>query len=218
MRGSLPARCAFLLAAAIVLGQQLTSARQNPSALPPLPFEDVGACPFEGCSYREWVANAPIAIRTERRDDAPIVFRVQAGERVSALTGVVVTRQPGRVQFREAARLESLGGPIQVAPGETLYLLTYQGEGFSKVWFKGRLHTDVDITDFLDEGCRGKATRCVGRLIEESQTDWWVRIRNRLGNEGWTRETAKFDGKDELAWHEGSATPAVHGRRGDTNE
>ena len=211
------AKCALFLVA-VVVGLQLTSARQKPSASPPLPFEDDGACPFEGCAYGEWVANAPVAIRTERRDNAPIIFRLRAGERVVALTGVVVTRKPGLVQFQEAARLESLGGPIQVAPGEILYLLTYQGEGFSKVWFKGRVFTDVDITDYLGEGCGGRPTRCAGRLIGRSQTEWWVRIRNQLGAEGWTRDAAKFDGKDELALTRGLGDFSAPGKRGDRDE
>ena len=192
---------ATLVAVAVVLGLQLISAGQPPSALPPLPYEDDGACPFEGCSYREWVATAPVTIRTERRDGAPVAFRVRAGQRVTALTGVVVTRRAGRVRFHEAAMLASLSGPIQVAPGDTVYLLTYQGEGFSKAWFKGRVYTDVDITDYIGGGCAAtkSAAACAGRLIEPWQADWWVRVRNQAGREGWTRETQKFDGKDALA-------------------
>ena len=190
---------AALVAIAVVVGVRFSGARQDRSASPPLPFEDVGACPFEGCTYREWVASAPMTIRTERRDSAPIAYRVRKGERVLALTGVVVTLTPGRVQFRAQARLDSATGPIQIAPGETLYLLTYQGEGFTKAWFKGHLYSDVDVTDFLDGACDTRPSRCAGRLIERSRTEWWVRVRNQLGKEGWTRDTQKFDGKDALA-------------------
>ena len=59
-----PGRRAMLVAVAVVLGLQLISARQPPGALPPLPYEDDGACAFEGCSYREWDATAPVTIRT----------------------------------------------------------------------------------------------------------------------------------------------------------
>jgi hypothetical protein len=183
---------------ALVLNLHAISAGQNPIVLPPVPFEDVGACPFEGCVYREWVANAPITIRQDRRDSAPIAFRLHVGERISALTGVVVTIKPGRVRFRQAATLNSASDPISVAPGDTLYLLTYQGEGFTKAWFNGRVYTDVDVTDFVTGACDSERARCTGRLIERSKTQWWVRVRNQSGNEGWTREPQKFDGKDDL--------------------
>ena len=77
-------------------------------------------------------------------------------------------------------------GPIQAAPGDILYLLTYQGEGFTKAWFKGRLYTDVDVTDFLSGACAGASPRCAGTLIERPRSEWWVRVRSRRGNEGWS--------------------------------
>lgn len=35
-------------------------------------------------------------------------------------------------------------------PGESLYLLTYQGEGFTKAWLRGQLLTDVDTIQFIN--------------------------------------------------------------------
>src|SRR5437762_9918902 len=31
---------------------------------PPVPFEDEGACPFEACVYRVWIAREPVVVRT----------------------------------------------------------------------------------------------------------------------------------------------------------
>jgi hypothetical protein len=188
-----------LFAAFLALTLQGTADRAGQIGPPTLPFEDAGACPFEGCVYREWTVKAPVAILTERKDAAPVAFRLAAGERVSALTGVVITMKPGRVRFREASSLDTLQGQIRVLPGDVLYLLTYQGEGFSKVWFHGRVYTDVDVTGFVSGRCEAASSRCAGQVLERSTTQWWVRIRDRLGREGWTRETAKFDGKDALA-------------------
>ena len=164
-----------------------------------MPFEDVGACPFEGCVYREWTARRPVAIRSARRADAPILFRVKAGEKVTALTGVVITVRAGRVQFPEPRDLSSSSGPIHVVPGQSLYLLTYQGEGFTKAWFNGRFYEDVDATDFLTGVCDVAPSRCAGKTIEASRTVWWVQVRNAAGKIGWTREPDKFDGKDDLS-------------------
>ena len=54
-----------------------------------MPYEDAGACPFEGCVYREWQARDRVPVFAERRDNACEVFVIAPGERVTALTGVV---------------------------------------------------------------------------------------------------------------------------------
>ena len=165
---------------------------------PPVPFEDVGACPFEGCVYREWKARTGVQVRATRRAGAPVAFQLRAGETVTALTGVVVTVRAGRVRFDVPQRLMTSDGPIDVLPGQTLYLLTYQGEGFTKVWFNGKVYTDVDASSFLNGACAVAPTRCPGRVVESSRTEWWVQVRNKAGQVGWTREPDKFDGKDAL--------------------
>jgi hypothetical protein len=171
-------------------------AQSGAGVAPPVPFEDVGACPFEGCVYREWTAKRAIVIRTDRRPDAPVGFRLKAGEKVTAVTGVVVTVKPGRVQFREPSTLRASNGNIHIRPGQTLYLLTYQGEGFTKAWFNGRLYRDVDTVEFLNGVCDRDPNRCAGTLIEKSQTEWWIQIRTQSGKVGWTNEPRQFDGKD----------------------
>ena len=86
----------------------------------PLPFEDPGACPFEGCVYREWTAEVPVQVRAERRIDAPVSYELQPGEKITAVTGIVVTLKAGRVQFRKPRNLRSSSGEIHIEPGETL--------------------------------------------------------------------------------------------------
>jgi hypothetical protein len=199
MNRSLPRPLLALAALGVIAGSHAVSIAQSPVDLPPpVPFEDVGACPFEGCTYREWTAKESVAIRTARRINAPVAFRLRPGERVTAVTGVVITVKAGRVQFREPKNLNSANGSICIVPGQTLYLLTYQGEGFTKAWFNGRVYTDVDTVDFFNGVCETEPSRCTGRIIEKSKTEWWVQIRNRSGAVGWTHEPEKFDGKDAL--------------------
>jgi hypothetical protein len=134
------------------------------------------------------MARAAVQVLTARRVDAPVAFRLQVGETVTALTGVVVTLRAGRVRFDMPQRLTTSDGPIDVFPWQTLYLLTYQGEGFTKVWFDGRVHEDVDASSFMNAACETVQSRCSGRVVEPSRTEWWVQIRNKAGEAGWTRE------------------------------
>jgi hypothetical protein len=173
-------------------------AEQEPSrdvavsvATPPVPYEDVGACPFEGCVYREWTANAAVDARAERNLTAPVSFQVTAGEKVIALDGIVVTTRPGRVEFDAAADVDATDGSFHVDAGQTVYLLTAEGEGFMKAWFNGRVYEGVDTATFSNGGCAG-----IGRLVEPWQFVWWIQIRNSTGQVGWTREPERFDNKD----------------------
>ncbi len=175
------------------------SSQTSADAKPPVPYVDIGACPFEGCVYREWVANSAVLVRKERSKTALLAYTVKKGERVKALNGMVVTTKPGRVLFREAINLASDSGVLHIEPGETLFLLTYQGEGSTKAWFQGKIYDHVlGETAFFDSRCERDPSRCVGRIVERPVSEWWVQIRNGRGQTGWTNETDKFDGKDAL--------------------
>jgi hypothetical protein len=160
-----------------------------------MPYEDAGACPFEGCVYREWVANAPVTLVRDRRIGSAISTKLQKGDHVQAITGIVVTIKPGRVMFREAVDLSTTSGTIRIEPGETLYLLTYHGEGATTAWFKGRLY-EADGSEFFNGICEEKPGSCNGTIIERLKSEWWVQVRTVKGITGWTNEPKKFDNKD----------------------
>jgi hypothetical protein len=44
---------------------------------PRLPYLDWGACPFECCTYREWVAIAPIDVYKSRDEKSNVVFKLK---------------------------------------------------------------------------------------------------------------------------------------------
>jgi len=167
--------------------------------LPPVPFEDPGACPFEGCVYREWTAIDEVDALTERSATAPVAFRVGIHDRVTALTGVVITLKPGSVIFRKAVDLSTASGAIHVEPGEVLQLLTYEGEGFFTATMHGDVHRNVDGSTFLDGACDEEPARCIGEIRDKPESVWWVEIRNALGQTAWTNQPEKFAGKDALA-------------------
>ena len=152
---------------------------------PPIPFDDEGACPFEGCIYREWTANAPVRVLTERRQDAPLAFEVAKGSPVTALTGVVSTVVPGIVELTAPVEVQTAQGVVPMRAGEVFFLLTYQGEGFGKVWIKDRVYTDVDLSRFKPK--------------RNATAVWWVKVRNQRGQVGWTSQPDLFDGKDARA-------------------
>jgi hypothetical protein len=216
-RSDLRSTTALVAALTIALAAGLFAGAQTITPGPPMPYEDVGACPFEGCAYREWRAKAMVAVRTTRAAHAPVAFTIRKGETVTALTGIVVTTAPGKVRFRAPAdlmwadletvdvggvsvRRPRQSGFLHVEPGDTLYLLTYHGEGSTVAWFKGRLYEELDgALAFFNAICTDDPSRCAGQIIEKPQRVWWVHVQNARGQQGWTAEPEKFDGKDALA-------------------
>ena len=77
-RAGLRLTVGFLLLASTIAGGRAQAPEQSVRrATPPMPFEDVGACPFEGCVYREWIANSAVVVSTDRRVEAPVAFTLK---------------------------------------------------------------------------------------------------------------------------------------------
>jgi hypothetical protein len=152
---------------------------QNPR--PPIPFIDKGACPFECCTYREWTVDKATTVRSAMRSGSSIAFRLKRGERVQGITGVVITSQPGEVRVLKRTKI----GTATAERGDTIYLLTYIGEGFHKVWFKGKITEEetYDRTEF--------------RVIAQPKAVWWVKVKNSRGQTGWSNSSDDFGNKDQ---------------------
>ena len=154
--------------------------RFNKYISPPTPYEDFGACPFEGCTYREWIARKETIIRKENNERSPAVFNVRKGEKVVGVTGTVITLQPG---YAEAlTRVQTEGGWLE--PGDIVYLLHYMGEGSWMIWFKGKID--------------GKGMTENFEILHYPETVWWVKIRNMKGQVGWSNQTENFGNVDAL--------------------
>lgn len=181
-RAALAATFAILAAPILSESQQVQPRAQAPLIFP---YDDRGACPFECCTYRTWTAKEVIAIRRTRRADAPVIFRVRNGEQVDALTGIVTTVRPGRARVGKSAMVAG----IRLEATDDVIVLRYVGEGVWKAWFKGAFFS-VEVSD------DGPAPEDHLRMIERPRTAWWVQVRNRGGEIGWTDRPNDFDGTD----------------------
>ncbi len=150
------------------------------TASPPTRYEDFGACPFEGCTYRDWTANKDTIIRVNRSDDSPVAFRVRKGEKITGITGTVLTLRAGCAEVLSPLNVEGQ----ELAPGSIVHPLRYEGEGFWKIWVQGKTGA-VAIGQNVE-------------MIEYPETVWWVKIRNARGEIGWSNQPENFDNKDRF--------------------
>ena len=114
------------------------------------------------------------------RDGSPIAFRLKNGEKVSGVTGTVITTRAGIVRVLKNTTLDN----VKLRRGDNLYLLTYLGEGFSKIWYKGRIFQGDPYDQTLY------------KQIRLPVDVWWVKVKNRRGQTGWSRQPDNFGNKD----------------------
>ncbi len=172
----------ILLFAAIVFVNQVSAQSLK------LPYSDAGACPFEGCQYGNWTARKPTVVYKEMRNGSRVAFKIGNKEKVKAMTGIVITSKLGTAKTLKTVVIEPNNGKrtVKLKAGETLSLVHYEGEGFYTAWRNGEFYSvEIGSIDF--------------KMIREPETVWWVKIRNRKGQIGWTRFADNFDGKDRYA-------------------
>jgi hypothetical protein len=154
------------------LGVGSHTARSADDLKPPSIYVDKGACPFECCTYREWVARTDLTL-VDSPDGKKVVAQIKKGENVLALTGEIHSVP---LQIVSPHDYPDAG----VKAGDTIYMLHYEGEGFWKVWHDGKL---VEIDNLPDKGTKPKTT-------------WWVKLKTSSGAVGWTVEHHNFENQD----------------------
>jgi len=147
-----------------------------------LPYKDFGACPFECCTYRQWVAKKNLVLYKKISGKSPVAFRIKKGEKVTGVTGVVITNIAGKADVLKTQTLES--SKVQLTKGDTISVLTYLGEGWFRMWYKGKFFEDD-----------GDSTGI--KIVSQPKAVWWVKIKNRRGQTGWTKSSGDFDNQDQ---------------------
>jgi hypothetical protein len=73
---------------------------------------------------------------------------------------------------------------FSIKPGDVIYVLTSIGEGFYQLWYQGKFFQDgIDNNESM-------------KILTMPVADWWVKIKNRKGQIGWTKLPENFDNKD----------------------
>jgi hypothetical protein len=153
---------------------------------------DKGACPFECCAYRKWKTevNAIAYAGPDRNSEIIGTFRV--GTTVEGLTGEVHARPVRFVVKKRHA---------EYRPGDVLWVYTYLGEGYFKVWYKGKMfEEDLGFSPYggsPGKRCEQHSAYCWGELERELSFTWWVKVKSSEGWVGWSDRPENFSNKDE---------------------
>lgn len=152
-------------------------------------FTRWGACPFECCVYRDWVAEAPVVVRARPSASAAVVTTIPANARFEADTGYVRITSPQLVivtdtveAYRLAARPEG-GEPVRLAPGDTLLVLDYEGEGQYQLTDGSVLYSAPQFWPNAEGADPYGGAK--GRTIGAHAAEWWAHVTTADGTEGW---------------------------------
>src|SRR5437016_1584837 len=121
---------------ALLLMPAVHAAQPKP---PDLPFFDWNACPFEGCIYRQWTARKPVVVYDTWKHTRRPIARLMEGDKVVAITGVVITFKPGVVRLDQDLPQEGL------KRGDIILTYSYRAEGSWLAWFRGTFHNYFSV-------------------------------------------------------------------------
>jgi hypothetical protein len=149
-------------------------------APPTLPFYDWGACPYETCHYGEWTAYRPATVYDTWKEGRRSIAQLAAGDKVTGITGAVVTFTPGLIRMDRDLPDQDL------RRGDTLLTYAYRGEGFFAVWFKGKYHSEFDTTFAkLPDGAGCGGEHCAATYLDLGKKTWWAQVKLNSGITGW---------------------------------
>jgi hypothetical protein len=155
-------------------------------ARPPIPLIEKGACPFECCQFGRWVSQSSLQAYRVEGDIAHLAFTIAAGDTFSAITGNVHMDRPGVVVVTKPV--------LSFNPGDTIYTLSYTGEGSIDVWAHGEIANiemfwegDDDLDSAIVDTSAQQWKRFSGVLIVRPIMIWWVQIQRSDGQTGWLR-------------------------------
>jgi hypothetical protein len=168
----------------------LSAAQARPVEPPAVPYESMGACPFETCSYGNWKVKHAVRLHRDRDPATPVVAELRAGQAVHALTGVVVTTSLGEARVLRDTELGLR--PLHVRAGETVFVLYYQGGGFWRIWYRG-VEDSAQIADVDDAAPESELT---AKIRTRPTSKWWIQLKAKTGTIGWTDEIQKLTSSD----------------------
>lgn len=139
---------------------------------PPHVYVDVGACPFECCTYRQWTVEQRTVI-LDKPNGKVSVATLAKGEIVAGLTGEVIS-----VPVPVRAGRDIPDTPIR--KGDIFYVIHYDGEGYWKAWLRGEItYVHQSVVS-----------------IPRVKSDWWVKVRDSRENVGWALSHGNFGNQD----------------------
>jgi hypothetical protein len=144
-------------------------------------FVEDNACPFEGCTYGEWVALGTTLL-FDSFEGQPRSRGLAPGDKIRALEGKVVAQAVRATVTHADAEFDA-----GLRAGDEILVLYPLGEGAVRIVHRGQARNSS-----MDLAYRAHGTDPNPTL----QWTWWVHVRTADGVDGWIKDPRDFSGWD----------------------
>jgi hypothetical protein len=137
--------------------------------LPKLPYIQT-SCPEDVCNYGSWKLKKETTLYSKPSLTAAKVAKLEALQKVEALTGEIHTLRYGEIEVIKGVTLTEDNNQLALKPGDRLFDLESVGLGMHAMWYNGDLY-------YLNNGWNAEdSSKLWGNEVVERQTDWWVKV------------------------------------------
>jgi hypothetical protein len=182
----------FLFLAAISVAQISSLPKASDSGIPEpkLPVVERGACPRAivfGLKIKR-----DVRIYSSWQDKRWLVGTLEAGSKVTVLSGANITREPDRVLVTQP-----LGQP-SLKPGDVILRYGLNASDHWSFWAKGVWFTEyIDQVVEKNSSCEWPDERaCYVKVIQNGAREWWLQVKTHNGRNGWVLASKYANIKD----------------------
>jgi hypothetical protein len=129
-----------------------------------------------------WPIKSGSPVYSSWRNTLKPIGRLTAGQRLSVLSGINITRQPDRIVVTKPKP------DIGLIPGDVILRYQVFGEGQADIWTKGIWHEGYDLWTVVETdgaGCNARNNTCDSRVTENGIMERWVQVKTDSGLTGW---------------------------------
>lgn len=145
-----------------------------------IPFIQKNVCPFEfGCDFSLWISKSKIMVFRFAGDTSKISFTLNPNDTFTVHAANMHIEKPGIVLVTKP--IES----FQV--GDTVFVLSYTGEGMYDVWYRGEIYNRERFWDYED------LPQFEGLLVCRPRMSWWLMVELKSKKKGWIRLINRSD-------------------------
>ena len=160
----------------VITSNECLAQKDTTSTTPPkVPLVEEGVCPFEyGCDFDMWTTSSPLSIFKIEGDTSKVLFNTSKLDTLYPLLMNMHIERAGIAVMKQKHDYYSF------SPSDSLYILSYTGEGFYNIWYKNKKMNVEGIWHEED------LPQYEAKLIVAPIMDWWVNVDTKKGP-GWLR-------------------------------
>jgi|HubBroStandDraft_1064217.scaffolds.fasta_scaffold00006_61 hypothetical protein len=172
------------LIAIVATAQDSSPSNSADSGIPKLPLIEYDACP--GAATRTLAPSRKIEkddnLYSSWRGERTVVGTLKAGDKVTLLAAVNVTREPDR-----ALAIQTHDDDPLFEPGDPALRYGLNSDGYWNLWAKGAWHK-ISAEEVVEKGsvCGfGDKSQCSVQIVKNGRKEWWIEVKTDTGQDGW---------------------------------